>query len=203
MGGSIFIATKTRVVSIGGHLNAVTYQDETLQPVAIPDHHNVGANPTPQGHPHGARVTTDYPHNEAVERTGCPANSPDLSPSEHLWDHLRHAARDQHNHVGWPATNPGWGTGRHPTAKCDQAGDQHELEVPGCLWIFHPLLRLLILSGKYNLKLPIRLVCSLLPTEMNHPIPKRHNTIDTKHKVPNFCRAWSYHASPTNTTQRH
>src|SRR4029434_6963765 len=30
--------------------------------------------------------------------------------------------------------------GCHPTAVCDQAGDQHEEEVPsccGCVWIFH------------------------------------------------------------------
>ena len=56
---------------------------------------------------------------------------------------------DQHNHVGWLVTNAGWRMGCHPTAVCDQAGDQHEEEVPGCcgcVWFFHTLLRLLFVK---------------------------------------------------------
>ena len=52
---------------------------------------------------------------------------------------------DQHNHVAWLVTNAGWRMGCHPTAVCDQAGDQYEEEVPGCcgcVWFFHTLLRL-------------------------------------------------------------
>ena len=54
----------------------------------------------------------------------------------------------------WP-TQPrwlkyaGWRMGCHPTAVCDQAGDQHEEEVPGCcgcVCFFHTLLRLLFVK---------------------------------------------------------
>ena len=54
-------------------------------------------------------------------------------PCEHLWDQLGRAVR-------------GRVSSDSSTATCDQVGDQHEEEVPGCcgcVWIFHPLLRLL------------------------------------------------------------
>ena len=47
-------------------------------------------------------------------------------------------------HIGGLVTNIGWRMGCHPTAACDQAGDQHEEKVPGscaCVWFFHMLLR--------------------------------------------------------------
>jgi len=40
----ISITGKTRLVIIEGHLNAVTYQDDILQLVAIPYLHNLGPN---------------------------------------------------------------------------------------------------------------------------------------------------------------
>ena len=55
----------------------------------------------------------------------------------------------QHNHGGWLATNAGWITGCYPTAVCDQAGGEHEEEVPGCcgcVWFFHMLLRTLFVE---------------------------------------------------------
>src|SRR4029434_8235296 len=54
-------------------------------------------------------------------------------PCEHLWDQLGRAVRVR---VSSDSS----------TATCDQVGDQQEVEVPaccGCVWIFHPLLRLL------------------------------------------------------------
>ena len=68
--------------------------------------------------------------------------------------------------------------GHHPTAVCDQTGEQHEEEVPGCcscVWFFHTPLRLLSVKFKeiYIVKLPKCLISS----DFNHPI---HQTISSK-----------------------
>merc|ERR1711951_246843 len=42
--GSISLTGKTRLVIIGGNLNAERYRDEILQPVAIPYLHSLGPN---------------------------------------------------------------------------------------------------------------------------------------------------------------
>ena len=77
-----------------------------------------------------------------------PTSSPDLNPIEHLWDQLGRAVRARVTNTTtladlrqmlveeWDAI----------PQQCDQAGDQHEEEVPGCcgcVWFFHMLLRLL------------------------------------------------------------
>ena len=75
-----------------------------------------------------------------------PASRPD--PIEHLRDQLRHAV---HARV---TTTPTLADLRqmleyHPTAECDQAGDQHEVKVPDCcgsVWFFRYLLRLLFVK---------------------------------------------------------
>ena len=42
--GGISLTGKTRLVIIGGNLNAERYRDEILQPVAIPYLHSLGQN---------------------------------------------------------------------------------------------------------------------------------------------------------------
>ena len=133
---SISLTGKMGLVVIGGNLNAERCLDEILQPVAIPYLHSLRPNPILQddnARPHRAGFIRDYLQNLGVERMEWPASSPDLNPIEHLWDQLGRAVRARVK------------MGRHPTAVCDQAGDQHEDEVPGCcgcVWFFHTLLRL-------------------------------------------------------------
>lgn len=61
--------------------------------------------------------------------------------SQHHWtDQLATCCSlksEQYNQVGWLVTNTGRRVGLHPTAVCDQAGEE---EVPGrrgCIWFFH------------------------------------------------------------------
>lgn len=89
------ITGKTRLLTVERHLNAVTYQDETLKPVAIPNLHNPGPKPILRdgsARPHGARTITEWP-----------ANRPDLNPAKHSRDQFGcpvRARADQHSHVG-------------------------------------------------------------------------------------------------------
>uniref|UniRef100_A0A8C5FEW1 Tc1-like transposase DDE domain-containing protein n=1 Tax=Gadus morhua TaxID=8049 RepID=A0A8C5FEW1_GADMO len=75
--GGVSLTGKTRLVIIGGNLNAERYGNEILQPVAIPYVHGLGPNSILQDD--NAR-----PHR---------AGNPDLNPIEHLWDQLGRAVR--------------------------------------------------------------------------------------------------------------
>ena len=46
--------------------------------------------------PHRARVVTDFVQQQGIQRLLWPARSPDLAPTEHLWDLLGCRVRDNH-----------------------------------------------------------------------------------------------------------
>ena len=85
--GGISHGVKSPVIVVLGNLTAVRYRDEILRPVAVPlvqqrqmtfQHNNA--------RPHVARVCLDWP-----------PYSPDLSPTEHLWDELDNRVRRRRN----------------------------------------------------------------------------------------------------------
>ena len=82
--GDISLTGKTRLVYIGGILDAERYRDEILQPVAILYLH---------GRPHRAGFIREYLQNVGVERMEWPASNPDLNPIEHLLYQLGRAVR--------------------------------------------------------------------------------------------------------------
>ena len=101
--------------------------------------------------PHTVVFIRDYLQNLGVKRMESSATSIDLSSTEHLSDQFVCAVRARvTNKLALFRADSKQNAGRrmryHPTAVCDQAGDQHEEEVPGCcgfVWFFRTILRLL------------------------------------------------------------
>ena len=81
---------KLPLVVINGNITARRHIDYALDPVMVP-FLNTNSDITIFQHdnarPHIARITRDYLQQEN-EVLPWPAYSPDLSPIEHLWDHL-------------------------------------------------------------------------------------------------------------------
>ncbi|KAL0188534.1 hypothetical protein M9458_015633, partial [Cirrhinus mrigala] len=65
------------------------YRDEILRPIAVPfnhDHHLMLQHDNAQ--PHVARICTQFLEAENIPVLAWPAYSPDMSPTEHVWDAL-------------------------------------------------------------------------------------------------------------------
>ena len=81
-----------------GDLNAVQYQQEILDHIAIPYMRNLGPNGILQddnARLHRARFVTDHLDQQGICRMDWSAVCPDLNPIKLLWDQLGRAVREK------------------------------------------------------------------------------------------------------------
>lgn len=95
----IYYHGKTELVTVPGTLTAQRYCDEIVRPVVVPfmQQRNVGIFQQDNARPHSARLTQDVLHRNNINVLPWPAKSLDLSPIEHLWDHLGRKVRERDN----------------------------------------------------------------------------------------------------------
>ena len=94
--GGITARNRTQLVIIDGNLNAATYRDDVLAPAVVPFLQRHGPGIILQqdnARPHAARAVQQYLQQQQVDVLPWPANSPDLSPIEHVWDEMKRQLR--------------------------------------------------------------------------------------------------------------
>lgn len=104
-GGSVMVwagisnRAKTDMVTVNGNLNAVRYCNEIIRPVILPFLRQGHASVFQQDNarPHVARHTLNFLQANNVNVLDWPARSPDISPIEHLWDHLGRKVRERND----------------------------------------------------------------------------------------------------------
>ncbi len=87
---------RTQVHFIDGILNAQRYHDEILRPIVVPfihGHHLMLQHDNAR--PHVARICTQFLETENITVLAWLANSPDMSPIEHVWDALDRRIRQR------------------------------------------------------------------------------------------------------------
>ena len=87
----------TDLVTVAGTLTSQRYCDEIIMPVVVPyiQGHNVAVFQQDNARPHTARHTQDVLRQNNIDVLDWPARSPDISPIEHLWDHLGRRIRER------------------------------------------------------------------------------------------------------------
>ena len=95
-GGSVMIwggishRQKSGLITIVGSLKAAHYCNEVIDPIVLPylRQRHAAIFQQDNARPYSARHTRDHLQQNNVHVLDWPARSPDLSPIEHLWDHL-------------------------------------------------------------------------------------------------------------------
>lgn len=97
--GGISLHTKTRVVVVNGRLNAQRYQNDILNPVAIPHvRQNRRMTYMHDGAPcHTAASTRRLLNRNQIRVLPWCSKSPDLNPIEHIWDEVERRLRRRPN----------------------------------------------------------------------------------------------------------
>ena len=78
---------------------AFRWRDGIIEPVVVPylQRHNVWIFQNYNARPHTAKHTQNILRIHNVHVLQWPARSPNLSPIEHLWDHLGRQVRERHD----------------------------------------------------------------------------------------------------------
>lgn len=101
-GGSVMVwagittLDRTDLIIIDGNLNGERYRDEILSSVVVPflERQEPGIIfQQDNARPHTARIVRSYLDENEVVVLPWPANSPDLSPIEHVWDEMERRLR--------------------------------------------------------------------------------------------------------------
>ena len=94
--GAFNLHHRTPLYHVHCNLNGLRYRDEILRPLAVPTLQQIGPMVVYQddnAHPRRARVVNDFLQQFGVNRMEWPACSPDLNPTENLWDELDRKVR--------------------------------------------------------------------------------------------------------------
>ena len=100
--GGISLRHRTPLVRIDGTLTGMTYRDNVLGPFVLPALQVIGPGAIFQddnARPHRAHVVTAFEQAHNIDHMEWPAQSPDLSPIEHMWDFVGRQVRENYPHA--------------------------------------------------------------------------------------------------------
>ena len=98
--GGLHVQPKDLII-VQGNLTGQQYVEQILRPVVVSFAQRTGRNfefMDDKAPPHRACVAVDFLRQQCVRALPWPANSPDMSPIEHIWDMLGRRVRNTPQH---------------------------------------------------------------------------------------------------------